>query len=91
MVSYQQFAYPLLWDYHHLIQAARSGTVGHVWINSARTPARFANRAELYAWRDQSGLSRQAAHAQLVQEIGLQTFEAVLGPQVDAGTTEAST
>jgi ADP-ribose pyrophosphatase YjhB (NUDIX family) len=73
---------PLLWDHRALIGEARAGTVGHVWIKRACTPARFANRAELYAWRDQSGLSRQAAYEQLGQEIGLQTFEAVLGPEL---------
>jgi ADP-ribose pyrophosphatase YjhB (NUDIX family) len=81
---------PLLWDHRHLIRAAHAGTAGHVWVNSARTPARFANRAALYAWRDQSGLSRHAAHEQLLQEIGRQTFEPVLGPQADASTTEVS-
>lgn len=61
---------PLLWEHRHLIAAARSGTTGQVWVNRAQTPPHFANRAELYAWRDQSGLSRQAAYQQLMEEIG---------------------
>jgi 8-oxo-dGTP pyrophosphatase MutT (NUDIX family) len=72
---------PLIWDHQHLIRAACSGTTGHVWLNRAQTPPHFANRAELYQWRDQSGLERQAAYYRLIEEIGRQTFEAILGPQ----------
>lgn len=71
---------PLIWDHHPLIAAAHAGTTGHLWVNRARTPPRFADRAELYAWRDQSGLSRAEAYQQLLHEIGPQTVEVVLGP-----------
>ena len=71
---------PLLWEHRQLIAAARSGKTGYVWVNRSQTPPYFANRSELYAWRDSSGLSRQAAYQQLMQEIGRQTIEVVLGP-----------
>jgi 8-oxo-dGTP diphosphatase len=71
---------PLLWEHGQLIAAARRGAAGHVWVNRAQTPPRFADRTELYAWRDGSGLSRQGAYRQLMQEIGPQTVEIVLGP-----------
>lgn len=80
---------PLLWEHRHLIAAARSGTTGHVWVNRAQTPPYFANRTDLYAWRDQSGLSRHAAYQQLVEEIGRQTIEVVLGPEAGTRITEA--
>jgi 8-oxo-dGTP diphosphatase len=71
---------PLLEDHGRLIAAARAGATGHLWLNRSQTPPRFADRAELYAWRDQSGLSRAAAYQQLMQEIGAQATEVVLGP-----------
>jgi 8-oxo-dGTP pyrophosphatase MutT (NUDIX family) len=80
---------PLLWEHRHLIKAAHSGATGHLWINRAQTPSRFANRTELYTWRDNSGLSRYAAYQQLMQEIGSQTLEFILGPQAGARITEA--
>jgi 8-oxo-dGTP pyrophosphatase MutT (NUDIX family) len=76
-----QLPEPLLWEHRYFIAAALSGTTGHVWVNRAKTPPYFANRAELYAWRDNSGLSREAAFQQLNKEIGQQTIEVVLGPQ----------
>jgi 8-oxo-dGTP diphosphatase len=80
---------PLLWDHRHLITAAYCGTSGHVWVNRAQTPPRFADRAELYRWREQSGLGRQVAYQRLMREIGTQTFEAILGP--DAGSSITTT
>ena len=79
---------PLLWDHDYLIAAARAGTTGHMWVNHAQTPPYFADRAELYAWRDQSGLSRQEAYHQLMADIGEQALEVVLGPETGTHLAE---
>lgn len=79
-----QLPEPILWDHRQLIAAAQAGATGHVWVNRARTPPHFADRTELYAWRDKSGLSREEAYRQLMQGIGPQTLEVMLGP--DQGT-----
>ena len=78
--SLERLPEPLLWEHAHLITAARSGETGYVWVNRAQTPPQFANRSELYAWRDQSNVSRQAAYEQLMQAIGPQTLDVILGP-----------
>jgi ADP-ribose pyrophosphatase YjhB (NUDIX family) len=57
---------PLLWEHHQLIEAARRSVTGAVWVNRARTPAHFADRVELYAWRDGSGPARQKDHEKMV-------------------------
>ncbi|MBP8002125.1 MAG: NUDIX hydrolase [Chloroflexi bacterium] len=84
-----QLPEPLLWEHRYFIAAALSGTVGQVWVNRAKTPPYFANRAELYAWRDNSGLSREAAFQQINKEIGQQTIEVVLGSEQGQCISEA--
>jgi ADP-ribose pyrophosphatase YjhB (NUDIX family) len=51
---------PLLF-WHHVapIRAAFAGVAGAAWRYAGRPPRRFGSREELYALRDQSGLSRQ--------------------------------
>lgn len=68
---------PLMWDHRHLILAACAGFTGQVWVNAAQTPPIFADRAALYAWRDENFSSHGAAYAQLMVEIGEQTMDGV--------------
>jgi 8-oxo-dGTP diphosphatase len=79
---------PIFWEHRHLILAAHSGATGHLWLNRIQTPPLFANRAELYTWRDNSGLSRSAAYQHLMQQTGPQTLETILGPHAGARITE---
>ncbi|MEM7033383.1 MAG: NUDIX domain-containing protein [Chloroflexota bacterium] len=84
-----QLPEPLMWDHKQLVTAAVAGTTGEYWVNYAKTPPRFADRAKLYAWRDQSGLTRQEAYYQLMREIDSQAIEVVLGKNAGLKIVEA--
>jgi ADP-ribose pyrophosphatase YjhB (NUDIX family) len=51
---------PLFWHHVSPIEGAFAGVAGAAWRYTGQPPRRFASRAELYALRDRSGLTRQA-------------------------------
>lgn len=50
---------PLFWHHVSPIKAALSGVAGAAWRYTSVAPRRFASRAQLYALRDRSDLSRR--------------------------------
>lgn len=61
---------PILWDHPTYIRAAFAGTRGYLWTSLVRPPDALQDRAALYAWRDQLGVSREEAYEQLLAQLG---------------------
>jgi ADP-ribose pyrophosphatase YjhB (NUDIX family) len=70
---------PLMAEHAQMVAEAMRGASGQVWLSSRRIPPEFPDRAALYRWRDQSGLSRQEAYAALQRMVGEVTFTCVVG------------
>ena len=65
-----QLPEPLLWDHLTYIRAAFARAWGQLWTSSARIPEEFLDRAALYRWRDELGVSREEAGRRLIELIG---------------------
>jgi ADP-ribose pyrophosphatase YjhB (NUDIX family) len=78
---------PLMLEHRQMIGEALCGGAGQLWVSSRHMPAQFGDRAALYRWRDESGLSRAEAYTALTQMIGeVPLARAVPGPQQPADT-----
>jgi ADP-ribose pyrophosphatase YjhB (NUDIX family) len=67
-----QLPQPLVSLPHHLtyIQAAFARAWGQVWTLPVRVPDIFLDRAALYRWRDELGVSRAEAYERLLELVG---------------------
>lgn len=70
---------PLMLEHEVMIAEALGGAAGKVWLSTRQMPPQFAERSALYRWRDQSGLTRQEAYAELARLMGHYAFTCVVG------------
>lgn len=70
---------PMMLEHGEMVAEAVRGSSGQVWLSTRRMPAQFADRAALYRWRDESGLSRPEAYQTLTRMMGELTFTCVVG------------
>jgi ADP-ribose pyrophosphatase YjhB (NUDIX family) len=67
---HDQLPAPILWEHPTYIQAAFRQNWGQLWASEVRPPADLLDRAALYTWRDQLGVSHEEAYRQLLQRVG---------------------
>jgi 8-oxo-dGTP pyrophosphatase MutT (NUDIX family) len=76
---------PVMQEHRQMVEAAVRGATGELWLSARRMPPQFADRAALYRWRDESGLSRAEAYAALIDMIGEAPMTHILGDAVKQG------
>jgi 8-oxo-dGTP pyrophosphatase MutT (NUDIX family) len=72
---------PLMLEHQQIIAETVRGAAGQLWLSSRRMPSQFADRAALYRWRDESGLSRAEAYAVLTHMLGETPLTRVVGDE----------
>jgi ADP-ribose pyrophosphatase YjhB (NUDIX family) len=61
---------PLMLEHRQILAEAMRGATGGLWLSARRMPMQFRDRAALYRWRDEAGLTRPEAYRELIEIAG---------------------
>jgi 8-oxo-dGTP pyrophosphatase MutT (NUDIX family) len=67
--AFEQLPTPLFLHHERMLEAVAQGSVGQLWVSMHAMPRQFPDRAALYRWRDESGLPRAEAFAQIADQF----------------------